>query len=487
MRSYMLPTPPGPIRLPFIGSLLSIPKHTPWKDYAEWSRRENSDLVAIQAFGQLSIIVNTKKAVRELYDGRSSVYADRPQLMMNTLLGWDFATSLMPYSNEWRTQRKIFHQSLNSRAVPVHHQIQLEKVELLMKWIYDDPQEFSLHIRRYSASIAMLIAYDYNIEPHDDHFIKISEEAVNMISNTVSPVGIAVNAIPALRHLPDWFPGAGFKKDAKRCDALTAEMQDAPLEYVKRSMAEGTARPSVASAQIELNNAQAGGAAGEKELKRALGTFYAGTDGALTVSALRTGLLALVLHPDVQQRARAELDQVVGRDRLPTFEDQPFLPYITAICRETLRWQVVLPLSLAHSPTQDDVYAGMFIPKGAVIAMAILHNPEDYPDPESFKPERFLTTKGALNQDEVQVAFGLGRRNCVGMHLANSTIWIMMASLLATFDITKAKDEYGNEIPVDIAYTDSVLSTSLPYRCSFRPRDREAEELLRRIDRENHN
>jgi len=55
-------------------------------------------------------------------------------------------------------------------------------------------------------------------------------------------------------------------------------------------------------------------------------------------------VLAMVLYPDVQKRARAEIDSVVGRDRLPTFDDRASLPYIDAVLRETLRWQPIAPL-----------------------------------------------------------------------------------------------------------------------------------------------
>src|SRR5579863_7937454 len=94
--------------------------------------------------------------------------------------------------------------------------------------------------------------------------------------------------------------------------------------------------------------------------------------------------LALVLFQQVQKRAQAELDAVVGRDRLPTFDDRPRLPYIEAICRELMRWQMVTPmgsiiprplrakldmnfiiLGLPHASTEDDVYKGFFIPKGS--------------------------------------------------------------------------------------------------------------------------
>jgi cytochrome P450 len=78
-------------------------------------------------------------------------------------------------------------------------------------------------------------------------------------------------------------------------------------------------------------------------------------------------LLALLLYPDVQKRAQAEIDRVIGRGRLPGFSDRPNLPYIDGICKELLRWRLVLPLGVAHATTEDDVYCGYFIPKGTTV------------------------------------------------------------------------------------------------------------------------
>jgi hypothetical protein len=63
-----------------------------------------------------------------------------------------------------------------------------------------------------------------------------------------------------------------------------------------------------------------------------------------TVTTITILFLALVIYPEVQKRAQAELDDVVGRDRLPTFDDRPRLPYIEAICREVERWHVITPM-----------------------------------------------------------------------------------------------------------------------------------------------
>ena len=54
--------------------------------------------------------------------------------------------------------------------------------------------------------------------------------------------------------------------------------------------------------------------------------------------------MGLVLYPQVQRRAQAELDAVIGRDRLPTFDDRPRLPYIEAFCKELMRWKMATPM-----------------------------------------------------------------------------------------------------------------------------------------------
>jgi cytochrome P450 len=67
------------------------------------------------------------------------------------------------------------------------------------------------------------------------------------------------------------------------------------------------------------------------------------------ISSMNSFFLALALFPQVQRRAQAELDAVVGRDRLPTFDDRPRLPYIEALCKELMRWLMVTPIGTIRS------------------------------------------------------------------------------------------------------------------------------------------
>src|SRR5882672_7409503 len=85
---------------------------------------------------------------------------------------------------------------------------------------------------------------------------------------------------------------------------------------------------------------------------------------------------------------------------------------------------------------------------------AILHDPELYPDPEEFKPERFLDKDGNFKDDPaIALAFGVGKRICPGRHFVDATLFIITSSVLSAFNVTKARDMKGNEIPVEVAMT----------------------------------
>lgn len=86
-----------------------------------------------------------------------------------------------------------------------------------------------------------------------------------------------------------------------------------------------------------------------------------------SMSSAQSFFLAMAMHPEVQSKAQAELDAVIGPHRLPCYADRGSLPYIDALMKESLRWQPVLPLGVAHRSTTDDEYRGWFIPKGTLV------------------------------------------------------------------------------------------------------------------------
>lgn len=218
--------------------------------------------------------------------------------------------------------------------------------------------------------------------------------------------------IPALRHLPDWFPGTAFKETARRWNKINRDTVNIPYSFVERQMANGTHRPSMVSDLIErytMTESQNGKLDRDKEdaIKWAAGILYGGGSDT-TVAALSSFILAIVLFPEVQQRAQEELDSLLGTcpERLPRFEDQERLPYTSALVTEVLRWYGIVPISTPHMADQEIIYGSYRIPKGACllpIAWCLHHDPLTYQDPFSFSPERFLEPR---NEPDPGEAFG---------------------------------------------------------------------------------
>jgi len=192
--------------------------------------------------------------------------------------------------------------------------------------------------------------------------------------------------------------------------------------------------------------------------------------------------LACLVFPEWIEAAQQELDRVVGADRLPDFKDRPSLPFIEAIVREVLRWNPPVRAGVSHATTVDDVvkYQGKeyFIPKGSTIYVPpymMEHDPIRYDSPDFFRPQRFLDDEGHLKGDYQTSTSGFGRRLCVGIPFAGRTLWIVVASILWTFNIHKAIDPRTNA-PFDYQITDDALDgriTNGPFLfpAQFVPRD----------------
>ena len=198
----------------------------------------------------------------------------------------------------------------------------------------------------------------------------------------------------------------------------------------------------------------------------------------------------MALYPEAQRKAHEELDRVVGVKQMPGMEHFTQLPYLRGILKETLRCKKVgtqkisltqpgMPTAIAgaipHRARATDEFEGHIIPAGATIVLAVWACNNDaalFEDPREFKPERhdpnLTEIEAALSadpHDRDHWTFGAGRRLCPGLHVAERTLFLSMARILWAFDIKKAKDEKGNEIPIDRdAVTQSIAACPLPFR-----------------------
>ncbi|KAF7374551.1 O-methylsterigmatocystin oxidoreductase [Mycena sanguinolenta] len=470
-----LPFPPGPSPYPIIGNLHDIPTKLPWLTYTKWGLQYGSDIVHASALGQRIVVVNSVKTAVEIFEKRAHLYSGRPVLPMVELMGWDFTFLLLPAGDKWRDHRKMFQQHFRPDVARNYHPIQMNKVHLLLQALLSSPLEFREHLKTLAAAIIMATVYGYEVQPTNDHFVGLAQGANKRLSDSFFPGAVAVNTFPILRYLPSWMPGADFQQFAAECRQLTKEMREAPLAFVKQNMRDGTDSTSVVARLIESNRYD------EDAIKDVAGTAYAGGADSI-VSSLASFFLAMALYPDIQKKAQTEIDTVIGTDRLPKFEDRPSLPFVEALYREVMRWKPVTPLGLARASTADDVYNGYFIPKGTTVinnTWAMTRDESIYPEPERFNPDRFFTADGGLKDEDIVLAFGFGRRICPGRHTADATLWAAFVSILATFNIAKAKDDTGKEIEIDPnSYSDGLVSHPQPFACFIIPRSETAKRLV---------
>ncbi|KAI0093005.1 cytochrome P450 [Irpex rosettiformis] len=190
----------------------------------------------------------------------------------------------------------------------------------------------------------------------------------------------------------------------------------------------------------------------------------------------------MLLHPEVQKKAQEEIDRVIRRDRLPELSDHGSLTYLQCVMDETMRWQPVLPIGIPHQTTADDTYRGMHIPKGAIIvanSRGLTWDETKFHDPRSFKPERFLPKPdGAGEVPSPNTVYGWGRRICAGRFLADNSVWIAMARILAVFSITPLKDAEGHLMKPDVKFTTEMTRHVKPFKCDILPRDEKARLLI---------
>ncbi|KAI0069315.1 cytochrome P450 [Artomyces pyxidatus] len=474
--------PPGPRRLPIIGNLLEIPFEHSWLTYAEWAK-SYGDIISLTVLGQVIVILNSPKSARDLLDKRSATYSARPPIPFYDLMEWGWLVPTAPYDDAWRAKRKMLDLGLRPNAAIQYHPLQKAKANDLLKDLASNPENFREHLGHFQGAIIMSIVYGYDVKERGDRYLAVANEMTELGTTTVLPGACLVNDLPILRHLPEWLPGMSFKGLARHGRRVGEDMRYPPFQFVKNAMRSGTARPSITLANLQeiddIDSPESEEA--QRLITEASGSLYsAGAD--TTVSTMASFFLMLAQYPDIQKKAQAELDAVTGRARLPDYSDRARLPYIDAICKELVRWRLVTPLGVPHAAMQDDVYNGYFIPKGALVianSWAMLHDPSAYPDPEAFRPERFLTEDGKVKDDPtLSAAFGFGKRICPGRHLVDMTLYIVVSSVLSTFTVGKAKDAQGKEIPVDCAYTGALVSYPEAFKCSITPRDGKAEQLI---------
>jgi cytochrome P450 len=362
-----------------------------------------------------------------------------------------------------------------------------------MKEILEDPDDYVMSIERYSVSNTSIVGWGRRIDRKNDY---VAQQALKLMEgvNSVVPGVFIMETIPFLVKLPSWiyklpsqisFGGAVMWRYFY---LLTEEGSKASEDNFSKILMNSQEKQG-------LTDVEVGGLAGN--------LIGGGVD--TTSSTMISCVLAMCAFPEVQRKAQAEIDSVVGPDRSPTWEDvDGKLPYMVALVKEVLRWRSVAVLAgIPHANTRDVEYKGYHFPAGTNMIgnlWAIHRNPRDFPNPDEFRPERFLNgLQKPYPNAKGSNPFGWGRRQCSGQPFAEQGLLYSLTRLIWAFDLKPGLDDnvcyfatplpsdfvaslqlsQSNEVKLDIfAYTESENMRPEPFKARFTPRNEKIHRLV---------
>nr|XP_055061630.1 cytochrome P450 4V2 isoform X1 [Misgurnus anguillicaudatus] len=174
-----------------------------------------------------------------------------------------------------------------------------------------------------------------------------------------------------------------------------------------------------------------------KDIQEEVDTFmFEGHD--TTAAAMNWAVHLLGTHPEVQKKAQQELFEVFGESERPVnTEDLKKLRYLECVIKEALRLFPSVPF-FARAICQDTQINGYRVPKGAnaiIVTYALHRDPRFFPEPEEFRPERFMPENSVGRHPYAYIPFSAGLRNCIGQRFAIMEEKVILASILRSFNI----------------------------------------------------
>jgi cytochrome P450 family 4 len=177
----------------------------------------------------------------------------------------------------------------------------------------------------------------------------------------------------------------------------------------------------------------------DEEIREEVDTFmFEGHD--TTASAICFALYALANHPKIQKTVLEEQRELFGDEKDPTiaYQELQDMKYLELVIKETLRLYPSVPV-IGRYTQEDFLFEGQVIPKRTNVALYIygLHrNPEYFPEPEKFDPDRFDNLNGSL--PFAYIPFSAGPRNCIGQKFAMLEMKSVISKVIRHFELTPA-------------------------------------------------
>ncbi|KAL2847078.1 cytochrome P450 [Aspergillus pseudodeflectus] len=447
-----LPLPPQPKGNPILGNLSEVIT----------ASKESLQHLLMHRWAREHGEVFRVRLGPEIMDRSSAISSERPRWIVSNELICNQLNVLLLHGSDLRwkpiTCRPLT--CLYNTHANTHRTFRFLHYETA-RFLYDivnspeiglDGAQILKSIARYTYSAFATQTFGMDVPNADDPVIDyIHETGLAQILGTIPGMHM-VDIFTWLNHLP--LSLKPWERDARRRFKRDLEWCLARLQKIKDPAFAGKYMPDAFLPSV-ISASDRGGFETEAEAAYLALQLIIGAADTSQISTW-SFLEAMLQFPDVQRKARTEIEAVVG-NRLPEFADLERIPYIRCVMKELWRWRPPVSLGHPHVTAKDIVYNGQRIPKGARLhlnAWAISHDPKRHEDPDRFWPERYAndhtTTTQSINSADVtkrdHFAFGAGRRICPGYHVAERSLAIAVMRILWAFEIKWAP---GTREPVD--------------------------------------
>ncbi|KAK0470449.1 cytochrome P450 [Desarmillaria tabescens] len=472
--SLNYPLPPGPPSHWIFGT--DLPKEYPFFQYEEWTKTYGP-VFSMKKGTQTFIVIGRYNAAIEIMENHWFSLMDRPRLIAaSDIMSGGMRVLFISAGSRLRRLHKALHLNLQTKKARTYEHIQSRNAKNFILDLLDNPSDHINHARRYAASVIMALTYGKtNPTSYTDPEIQLINQNTVQVARSMRPGAYLVDSFPILRYIPTYL------RELRAFHKQELGFFKSQIDVVRNRMVSGEdAQPSFAKYLIE--NQTMYGLSDNEAAYLAGSMFGAGSD--TTASAISMVIMALACYPETAAKARAQIDALVGNaKRYPTFDDRDQLTEVTAFVLESYRWYISLlllvvtltlfgtrrPISISgvpHRASKDIIWNGYVIPKGSIVIpnhWSIFRDPEVFPDPERFDPQRWLSPDGTIRDDIKNYNFGFGRRVCPGMHVANRSLFINTALLMWAFNISQ--DDVDT-----MRLSDSPNMRPLPFKVTFEPR-----------------
>ncbi|XP_049786170.1 methyl farnesoate epoxidase-like [Schistocerca cancellata] len=441
--------PPGPTWFPLVGNYpgvrqLSKKLGSQYQAFTYLAQKYKSPVVGLRLGGDLTVIVSTRSLIREVLTRPE--FEGRPQNFFAYLrsLGLRKGVSVVD-GKLWQEQRAFVMRQLRSLGFSgAAMQAQVGKEVRALLDVLSDSRGRPTQLNKLLASSVLNVILQFCAGyrfPHGDQQLQTLLGLIHARSRAFDMAGGKLSAMPWLRFIQPEASGynAITKFNEMACAYFLKIIENHKATYTLRKKRDlmDAFLSKMAKAQKEQNDNTT--FTESQLLMLCYDMFTAGAE--TTSNSLRFAFLMMLRHPEVQERVHKEIKEAIGTDRLPTLDDKDRLVYTRAALTESMRMCHVIPTRGYRRVLEDTTLYDCRLPENTVVLVNIwaLHMDKDHwGDPEVYRPERFITEAGKFREDDAFLPFGLGRRRCLGEHLARCCLFQMFTGILQNFQLLPA-------------------------------------------------